>query len=203
MSQREIEANATSGYLMFGVVVGLVALSLFMFFRVHPMVGLLGIVVSIFLAVGLFLVNPNEAKVLQLFGRYVGTAKESGLRWANPLYSKSKVSLRVRNFESGKLKVNDSSGSPIEIATIVVWRVVDTAEAVFEVDDYEEFVTIQSESALRNLATTYPYEPSGDETTPSLRGDPIAIADALRNEIQDRLEKAGVQVIEARISHLA
>ena len=112
------------------------------------------------------------------------------------------MSLRVRNFESGELKVNDSSGSPIEIATIVVWRVIDSAEAVFEVDDYEEFVTIQSESALRNLATSYPYEGT-QEGEKSLRGDPVNVAEALKEEIQARLQEAGVEVIEARISHLA
>jgi regulator of protease activity HflC (stomatin/prohibitin superfamily) len=151
---------------------------------------------------GLFMVNPNEAKVLQLFGEYVGTVREPGLKWANPFYAKTAVSTRVRNFESGKLKVNDSRGSPIEIAAVVVWKVHDTAEALFEVDDYEEFVQIQSESALRNLSTTYPYEPHGDETT-ALRSHPTEIAEALCREIQDRLEQAGVTVIESRISHLA
>jgi regulator of protease activity HflC (stomatin/prohibitin superfamily) len=151
---------------------------------------------------GFFMVHPNEARVLQLFGAYTGTAREPGLRWANPFYTKKAVSTRVRNFESGKLKVNDSRGSPIEIAAVVVWRVIDTAEAIFEVDDYEEFVTIQSESALRNLTTTYPYEPhEGDGV--ALRSNPAEIAQALREEIQDRLEEAGVNVIEARISHLA
>ena len=151
---------------------------------------------------GFFMVHPNEARVLQLFGAYAGTAREAGLRWANPFYTKKPVSVRIRNFESGKLKVNDSRGSPIEIAAVVVWRVTDTAEAVFEVDDYEEFVTIQSESALRNLTTTYPYEPHEGEAM-ALRSNPVEIAKALRVEIQDRLEKAGVEVIEARISHLA
>ena len=146
--------------------------------------------------------HPNEARVLQLFGAYAGTAREPGLRWANPFYTKKPVSVRVRNFESGKLKVNDSHGSPIEIAAVVVWRVVDTAEAIFEVDDYEQFVTIQSESALRNLTTTYPYEPHEGEGL-ALRSNPAEIAQALRDEIQDRLEEAGVNVIEARISHLA
>jgi regulator of protease activity HflC (stomatin/prohibitin superfamily) len=151
---------------------------------------------------GFFMVHPNQARVLQLFGAYTGTAREPGLRWANPFYTKTAVSTRVRNFESGKLKVNDSRGSPIEIAAVVVWKVVDTAEAIFEVDDYEEFVTIQSESALRNLTTTYPYEPhEGDGV--ALRSNPAEIAQALRKEIQDRLEEAGVNVIEARISHLA
>jgi len=151
---------------------------------------------------GLFMVHPNEAKVLQLFGKYVGTVHESGLKWANPFYQKSAVSTRVRNFESGQLKVNDSQGSPIEIAAVVVWKVFDTAEAMFEVDDYEQFVQIQSESALRNLSTTFPYEPHEGEGT-ALRSHPTEIARALRDEIQDRLEQAGVTVIEARISHLA
>lgn len=151
---------------------------------------------------GLFMVHPNEAKVLQLFGKYVGTSHEPGLKWANPFYAKTAVSTRVRNFESSKLKVNDSRGSPIEIAAVVVWKVFDTAEALFEVDDYEEFVQIQSESALRNLSTTYPYEPHEGEGT-ALRSHPQEIAQALREEIQDRLEQAGVTVIEARISHLA
>ncbi len=158
--------------------------------------------VLVVLACGFFMVQPNEARVLQLFGAYVGTVREPGLRWANPLYTKKAVSVRVRNFESGKLKVNDSQGNPIEIAAVVVWRVIDTAEAMFEVDDYEEFVTIQSESALRNLSTTYPYEPHENQQL-SLRSNPAEIAQALREEIQDRLEEAGVNVIEARISHLA
>jgi regulator of protease activity HflC (stomatin/prohibitin superfamily) len=151
---------------------------------------------------GLFMVHPNEAKVLQLFGKYVGTVHEPGLKWANPFFAKTAVSTRVRNFESGKLKVNDSRGSPIEIAAVVVWKVHDTAEALFEVDDYEEFVQIQSESALRNLSTSYPYEPHEGEAT-ALRSHPAEISNALQKEIQDRLDKAGVTVIEARISHLA
>jgi regulator of protease activity HflC (stomatin/prohibitin superfamily) len=165
-------------------------------------VGGLAFAVVAVLWIGLFLVHPNEAKVLQLFGKYVGTVHESGLKWANPFYQKTRVSTRVRNFETGRLKVNDSSGSPIEIAAVVVWKVFDTAEALFEVDDYEEFVHIQSEAALRNLSTTYPYEPN-DEEKIALRSHPNEIAVALRDEIQDRLEKAGVTVIEARISHLA
>ena len=155
-----------------------------------------------FLTAGLFMVNPNEGKVLQLFGEYMGTAKEQGLRWANPFYTKKKVSLRVRNFESSHLKVNDIDGNPIEIAAVVVWKVVETAEAVFEVDDYEHYVKVQSESALRNLATSYPYD-AHDDAQVSLRGHTGAVADHLKREIQERLVKAGVEVIEARISHLA
>lgn len=151
---------------------------------------------------GFYMVNPKEARVLQLFGKYVGTVHESGLRWSNPFFTKMRVSVRVRNFESGKLKVNDKNGNPIEIAAVIVWEVVDTAEAVFMVDDYEDFVSIQSESALRNLATSYAYD-HHEEDGISLRSNPIEISEALKGEVQDRLEKAGVKVIESRISHLA
>jgi regulator of protease activity HflC (stomatin/prohibitin superfamily) len=165
-------------------------------------VAALSIAFLIFLAAGLFMVNPNEGKVLQLFGAYKGTAKTEGLRWANPFLMKKKVSLRVRNFESSHLKVNDIDGNPIEIAAVVVWKVVETAEAVFEVDDYEHYVKVQSEAALRNLATSYAYDAHDDQHV-SLRGHTTAVADHLKREIQERLTKAGVQVLEARISHLA
>ena len=156
----------------------------------------------IFLMSGFFMVAPNEAKVLQLFGDYVGTAKTTGLRYANPFYKKRKLSLRVRNFESGQLKVNDSEGNPIDIAAVVVWRVVETAEATFEVDDYEHYVHVQSEAALRNAATSYPYD-SHEDHVMSLRGSTAAVAEHLKTEVQQRLDKAGVEVLEARISHLA
>jgi regulator of protease activity HflC (stomatin/prohibitin superfamily) len=165
-------------------------------------VWILGLALSIFMLIGLFIVNPNEGKVLQLFGKYVGTAKTPGLRYANPLYMKKRISLRVRNFESSRLKVNDLDGNPIELAAVVVWKVVDTAEAVFEVDNYENYVHVQSESALRNMATSYPYDAHDDEKL-SLRGHTASIADHLRKEIQDRLSRAGVDVVEARITHLA
>ena len=152
--------------------------------------------------IGLFVVNPNEGRVLQLFGDYVGTAKTPGLRWANPFYTKKRISLRVRNFESTKLKVNDQEGNPIEIAAVVVWRVVDTAEAVFEVDDYQNFVKVQTEAAVRNLATKYKYD-AHEEDQMSLRGNTAEVAEHMKTEIQDRLSKAGVAVLEARISHLA
>ena len=167
---------------------------------------ILAFAVILFCFAGFFMVHPNQARVLQLFGKYVGSVRETGLRWANPFYSKEAVSLRVRNFESEVLKVNDSSGNPIKIAAVVVWKVVDSAEAIFEVDDYESFVRIQSEAALRNLATSYPYEIHDSEPSDgiiALRSDPQAIAAKLQTEVQDRLDKAGVQVIEARISHLA
>ncbi len=158
--------------------------------------------ILLFLSKGFFQVQPNQGQVMQLFGRYAGTARDEGLRWTNPFYSKRPVSLRVRNFESSKLKVNDSDGNPIEIAAVVVWQVVDTAEAVFEVDDYENFVQIQSESALRQMAQSYPYD-SHDTGLPSLRSHGEEVNTHIRTEIQLRLGKAGVSVIEARISHLA
>jgi regulator of protease activity HflC (stomatin/prohibitin superfamily) len=152
---------------------------------------------------GLTVVNPNEASVVTLFGVYKGTLKRSGFWWVNPLTTRRKLSLRVRNFESAHLKVNERDGNPIEIATVVVWRIVETFEAVFNVDDYENFVHVQSEAAVRHLATTYPYD-AHDDTKVSLRlsagGE---VADRMRHEIQERLSKAGVEVIEARISHLA
>jgi len=151
---------------------------------------------------GLFVVNPNEGRVLQLFGSYVGTVREPGLRWTNPFYSKSAVSLRVCNFETAQLKVNDHSGSPIEIGAVVVWNIDDSAKAVFEVQNVEGFVRIQSEAALRTLASRFPYEPHAVGEV-SLRSHPEEIADKLRAEIQERVGKAGVHVGEARISHLA
>ena len=152
--------------------------------------------------VGFFMVQPNQGKVLQLFGRYIGTAKEPGLRWTNPFFQAKPISLRVRNFETAKLKVNDNASNPVEIAAVVVWRVVDTAEAMFEVDNYEHFVHVQSESALRGLANQYPYD-AHEEGTLSLSGSTSAVAERLQHEIQERLSKAGVRVLEARISHLA
>ncbi|MCM2338213.1 MAG: SPFH domain-containing protein [Lysobacter sp.] len=151
---------------------------------------------------GLYMVEPNQAAVLSLFGKYVGTVKDNGLRWNNPFFAKRKVSLRVRNFESGRLKVNELDGSPIEIAAVIVWQVVDSAEAVYNVDDYESFVHIQSESALRAMATSYPYDQHEDGQF-ALRSHATEISAHLQNELAERLADAGVQVIDARISHLA
>jgi regulator of protease activity HflC (stomatin/prohibitin superfamily) len=151
---------------------------------------------------GLFTVSPNEAKVLTLFGRYVGTVRDAGLWFANPFYAKKRISLRVRNFETAKLKVNDNHSNPIEIAAVVVWKVVDSAEAMFEVDDYQHFVQTQSEAAVRALAQSFPYDAhAADEV--ALSTHPAEVAKGLQGAIQERLEKAGVQVIESRISHLA
>ncbi|MCU0504239.1 MAG: SPFH domain-containing protein [Chloroflexi bacterium] len=162
----------------------------------------LAVVVVAFLFAGLTPVNPNEARALVLFGHYAGTVRTQGLQYVNPFTERRRVSVKVRNFETSKLKVNDHDGNPVEIAAIVVWKVIDTAEALFEVNDYENFVQVQAESALRNLATVHPYD-AHIEGQVALRSNPVEIANQLRQEIQDRLEKAGVQVIEARISHLA
>jgi regulator of protease activity HflC (stomatin/prohibitin superfamily) len=209
MKIQEKTRNVASGYLALVVLPILTLLFGWLFIRYAPtgavvfsVLYMAGFLITMICYKGFFMVHPNQAKVHQLFGAYVGSARQPGLRWANPFYSKEPVSLRVRNFESGQMKVNDSSGNPVDIAAVVVWKVVDSAEAVFEVDDYESFVHIQSEAALRNMATSYPYEAHEGEEI-ALRSHPQAIAEKLREEVQDRLDKAGVEVIEARISHLA
>ena len=178
----DIRDNLQIGFLGLGIILSL------------PVVG--------FLYAGFFTVNPNEGRVLQFFGSYIGTVRDPGLRWASPFYTKKRVSLRVRNFETSKLKVNDNRGNPIEIAAVVVWKVIDTAEAVFEVDDYINYVHVQSEAAVRNLATNYPYD-AFEENEVSLVGHLPEISEHLKKENQDRLAKAGIEIIESRISHLA
>jgi len=168
----------------------------------NPIVAIVVLAFVLFLWAGFFIVQPNQAAVLQFFGKFVGVERASGLRWANPLYTKKQVTLRVRNFESSKLKVNDLEGSPIEIAAVVVWQVHDAAEAVFNVDSYEDFVHVQSEAALRQMATSYPYDLHEDHKV-ALRSHSREINDHLKHEIQERLERAGVTVLEARVSHLA
>lgn len=189
-----ITAGLVAGWLFFHGVGGGGAI---------PVIGaaVLGALV-VFGLVGLYMVEPNQAAVLSLFGKYVGTVKDNGLRWNNPFFAKKKVSLRIRNFESGKLKVNELDGSPIEIAAVIVWQVVDSAEAVYNVDDYESFVHIQSESALRAMATSYPYD-QHEEGQLALRSHAAEISLHLKNELAERLADAGVAVLDARISHLA
>ena len=203
---KELERKVISGWAMLAILIpiaiGAILWISFVMPEVHKVWGAVVMIIDFILLAGLFMVNPNEGRVLQLFGKYVGTAKMEGLRWANPFYSKRRISLRVRNFETNRLKVNDIDGNPIEIAAIVVWKVVDTAEACFQVDAYEQFVAIQSESAVRNLATQHPYDSHSEEKV-SLRGHTATISDQLRQEIDQRLEKAGVEVLESRISHLA
>ena len=205
----EKERVAPSGLAVLAMLVPVVVFCAIMFVRAvvsaSPLMAAgwaLAAVAGILLMCGVFMVNPNEARVLQLFGGYVATVKAPGLRWANPFYTKKRVSQRVRNFESARLKVNDTDGNPIEIAAVIVWKVVDTAEALFEVDNYDNYVHVQSESALRNLATSYTYD-AHVEGQLSLRGNTAEIAEHLRSELQARLTKAGVQILESRISHLA
>jgi regulator of protease activity HflC (stomatin/prohibitin superfamily) len=208
---REIERNVMPGSLVLPIQLILLVGSVYGFIRAVsppvPDVWMILLWVVVFLIqfvgwLGFFVVNPNQAQVLQLFGSYVGTVKSAGLHWANPFYSKRRISLRVRNFETTRMKVNDSEGNPVEIAAVVVWAVVETAEACFHVDDYNNYVHVQSESALRNLATSYAYD-SHIEGQMSLRANTADVAAHLKTEIQDRLSKAGVEVLEARISHLA
>jgi hypothetical protein len=167
-----------------------------------PVLTLVLLAVAGFLIRGFVMVAPNEGVVLQLFGAYTGSVKIAGLRWTNPFYTRRRISLRVRNFESSRLKVNDAEGNPIEMAAVVVWRVIDTAEASFEVDDYVQYVRVQSEAALRNAATSYPYD-AYEESVVSLRGSTAVVAEHLKGEMHQRLLKAGVEVVETRISHLA
>jgi hypothetical protein len=206
---RERARPTVSGFVVLAVVVVAILTAAFGLRRAVLSQDSLGVlawvavfVVALIVSKGVFVLNPNEGKVLQLFGDYRGTARTPGLRWANPFLTKRRISLRVRNFESGRLKVNDTDGNPIEIAAVVVWKVVDTAEAVFEVDDYENYVKVQTEAAVRSLATRYPYDAHEPDEV-SLRGSTAEVAKDLKHEIQERLSRAGVEVIEARLSHLA
>jgi regulator of protease activity HflC (stomatin/prohibitin superfamily) len=205
----EKELKAVSGWLMLILLVAVILSSIAMLVRSisgqqgeNILLWITVLIVAVVCCGGLTVVNPNEARVVQLAGRYKGSLKEQGFWWVNPLTRRRRASLRIRNFESNKLKVNDQDGNPIEIASVVVWKVVDTAEAMFQVNDYEHFVHVQSEAALRNLATRYPYD-SHREGEMSLRMSVLDIAHQLRQEIQERLAQAGVEVIEARITHLA
>jgi len=208
-SIQESIRRPTSGWsalaLLVPALLGFVALFIAFVVEVQPalaVLSILGLGLVVFLLAGFFVVNPNQAKVLQLFGDYVGSVRQAGFHWANPLLSKKAVSLRVVSFESGKLKVNDLDGNPVEIAAIVVWKVVDSAQAVFQVDDYREYVRVQSEAALRNLASRYTYD-AHDDAHVSLRGHTDTVAAELQREIEARVRLAGVDVVEARISHLA
>ena len=199
------------GFLIAGIVLLALAAGAYLIYRgadsgdVAPGLAGAAIAGAALLALpGFFVVAPNEAMVLILFGRYVGSVRDSGLWWTNPLTAvyRETISQRVRNFQSPRSKVNDASGSPIEIAAVVVWRVVDTARAVFDVEDFEQFVVVQSETAIRHLASLYPYD-DFDEGRPSLRGNADAVSDSLHRELQDRLAAAGIEVLEARLTHLA
>lgn len=204
----EKRANKTNGFIALLIVIALFVLDIFllvlmvntndpsMLWFFFPLA-----LISFISFGGFMIVQPNESKVLMLFGKYTGTVKDSGFWWVNPFTVKKHVTLRIRNFNSERLKVNDLHGNPIEIATVIVWRVVDSARAIFDVQNYEQFVAIQSETAIRSMASEYPYDVDDDK--PSLRGTPLEIAENLKNTLQTRLEVAGVEIIESRISHLA
>ncbi|AFH47915.1 Membrane protease [Ignavibacterium album JCM 16511] len=205
----EKKVNKINGFLMLLVLLGSIALEIYLLvsgIRTNnaPILWIFipMLIVIILIASGFIVVQPNDSRVLILFGKYTGTVRESGFWWVNPFTVRKKVSLRIRNFNSQKIKVNDLHGNPIEIGAVVVWRVIDTAKAVFDVENYEQFVDVQSETAIRQLASEYPYDVD-QEDKPSLRGTPQEIAESLKNMLQLRLEVAGVEIIEARISHLA
>lgn len=206
---REKPYSASNGLTVLLILLVLLAAGVTMMVRTfqsgNEVLGLVwtaGVGVTAFMMAGLFIVHPNEAKALVLFGTYKGTVKKDGFWFANPFLTKQAISLRVRNFETAKLKVNDNHSNPIEIGAIVVWKVVDSAEALFEVDDYARYVAVQSEAALRAVATQYPYDShSSDEKSLSTHTEDVS--HALEKALVERLLKAGVEVVEARISHLA
>jgi regulator of protease activity HflC (stomatin/prohibitin superfamily) len=200
---KETKAWYMNGFAgIIGIAV-LVAVAIISLLQQLVIIAALFVVAAIVLASGITIVQPNQAKVLIFFGRYLGTIRDSGLFLTVPLTIRQNVSLRVRNFTSKKLKVNDVQGNPIEIAAVIVFRVIDSAKAVFDVDNYEEFVEIQSEAAIRHVATKYPYDTFTDDDEITLRGNADIISDVLANELQERLKVAGVEVIEARLTHLA
>ncbi len=205
----EKNARKLSGYLMLFIVLFILLVNVFLIYigASTEDTSLLWLIIPLFvldffLLIGLFIVHPNDSRVLILFGKYIGTVRESGFHWANPFAVKKLVSLRIRNFNSEKIKVNDLHGNPIEIAAVIVWRVVDSARAIFDVQNYEQFVAIQSETAIRGLASEYAYD-SSEEEKASLRGNPQEIAENLKKQVQSRLQVAGLEIIESRISHLA
>lgn len=211
MAMKEHNAISSSGWLAVLLGLGSMATGGLVFLQagLHPnnpvpyglaAAGLAGL--GILILAGNFVVGPNEARVLTFFGKYVGTVKDEGLRWANPFASKREISLRARNFETTKIKVNDLDGNPIEIGAVIVWRVVDTAQAMFDVENAINFVQVQAEGAVRNLAMHHPYD-SHDDQVMSLRGQSEAVAQQLRKEVSARVRAAGVEVMDARIAHLA
>ena len=192
--------NTASGWLMLFVLLGLFVAGLFLV-RI-PFIGVPVIVLAVFLSIGFLVLKPNESAVLTLFGRYVGTVKREGFHWVNPFYAKQKISLRARNFTTPTLKVNDKVGNPIDVAAVVVWLVRDTAQAAFDVDDFEGYIKTQCEMALRDVVSTHPYDATKDEHV-SLRGNTAAVSDLLKESLQRSVNVAGLQILEMRITHLA
>ena len=201
---KEKDLNPISGYIFLAIAGACIIGSFFFGVMTKNPLGILGLILTIIIASGLFIVQPNSSRVMTLFGKYVGSVKSNGLFWINPFYSKKKISLRARNFDSDRLKVNDKQGNPIMISVILVWRVSDTYKAAFEVDDYEHFVKVQTDSAVRELAGRYAYDNFDDDRTEiTLSSGRTEVNDALEKELQERLNIAGIEVLEARIGYLA
>ncbi|QCW99254.1 SPFH domain-containing protein [Aggregatimonas sangjinii] len=203
--KNEKDLSPMNGYMMALLAFLLLVGGVFMLMRM-PILGIPAIVAALIIIPGFVLVNPNSSRVLLLFGKYVGTIKKNGLFWANPLYTKKKISLRASNFDSERLKVNDKLGNPVMISTILVWRVTDTYKAAFDVDDYQNFVRVQTDAAVRKLASMYPYDNFADEGLDediTLRSSLNEVSEALEKELQERLAMAGIEVLEARIGYLA
>ncbi len=203
--KHEKDLNPANGYTILALFVVLVVLGILLLTKV-PILAIPIIIVAIVIIPGFVLVNPNSSRVLLLFGKYVGTIKKNGLFWVNPLYRMKKISLRASNFDSERLKVNDKLGNPVMISTILVWRVTDTYKAAFDVDDYQNFVRVQTDAAVRKLASMYPYDNFADEGLDediTLRSSVNDVSDALEKEVQERLSMAGIEVLEARIGYLA
>jgi regulator of protease activity HflC (stomatin/prohibitin superfamily) len=200
----EVDFKSSSGYMALGLMfLSLLAIPFFIFARV-PVISVVALILFFFLAKGMYMLQPNQSALLMLFGDYRGTDYSTGLRWANPFFNKMKVSLRLRNFNSEKLKVNDKRGNPIEIAAAIVWRVSDTARAVLDIDHYEQYVPIQAEAALRHLANEYSYDHIDEaDSALTLRAGGDEIIAKLKHELQARFEKAGLHVEDARLTHLA
>ena len=206
---QEKKVFSISGWPVLLILIGFVVMALYLFIgnegrdlNSQIIVGIVLVLLASFSTPGFFVVHPNEARVITFVGKYVGSCRVPGFHWTNPITVKKKVTLRIANFDSDKIKVNDARGNPIEIGAVIVWHVVDTAKAAFNVENYKNFVAIQSETAIRQLATHYPYD-SHDPELESLRANADAIAAKLRDQVQDRLQVTGVNVVEARISHLA
>ncbi len=202
--KKEVIINATSGYLMFLVSLLALASGIYCLSQSYVILGIASLFIFIFLVPGFFIINPNNSKVLLLFGAYTGTVKESGFYWVLPFYAKYAISMKARNFESERIKVNDKLGNPIMISSILVWKVDDTYKALYEVDNFEEFVKVQTDSAVRKLAGSFPYDQFEDEKASiTLSSNFEDVNKSLEEEVSERLKLAGITVIEARIGYLA
>lgn len=207
----ELEKSSLPGLPLVGLSIALLLIVFWSGFQIVANLqatylwNLLLLIPAIFILAGIYMLQPKEAAILTFFGRYSGTDRSEGLRWANPFYMKRRISLRARNLNVATLKVNDQRGNPIEIGAVVVWRVQDTAKAVFEVDNYERYVEVQAEAALRHLASVYPYDEGEASDTPvtTLRGGLDEVSEALRRELQARFERSGIDVLDAKLTHLA